>query len=199
MIQRTSPLLLALALSLGACSQEAESPAGGVWQPLERTALDAGQQAQLEQATAAKGAMMGSLMGALSGGLADKGPAGAIGICKERAPAIAQEVGAELGLTIGRTSHKLRNPSNSAPAWAQALLESSPAEQRFSSSDDGRLGVAFPIVLQPPCIACHGAATDLAPDVREALASGYPEDQATGYAVGDLRGWFWVEVPAATN
>ena len=34
-------------------------------------------------------------------------------------------------------------------------------------------------------------------DVRAALAELYPADRATGYSVGDLRGWLWVEVPAA--
>jgi hypothetical protein len=28
-----------------------------------------------------------------------------------------------------------------------------------------------------------------------ALAARYPDDRATGFAPGDLRGWFWVEVP----
>jgi hypothetical protein len=32
-------------------------------------------------------------------------------------------------------------------------------------------------------------------DVRQALLQRYPEDRAIGYAEGDLRGWFWVEVP----
>ncbi len=35
----------------------------------------------------------------------------------------------------------------------------------------------------------------LDPAVKEVLASGYPRDEATGFAEGDLRGWFWIEVP----
>jgi len=31
--------------------------------------------------------------------------------------------------------------------------------------------------------------------VREQLSTHYPDDAATGYQAGDLRGWFWVEVP----
>jgi hypothetical protein len=31
--------------------------------------------------------------------------------------------------------------------------------------------------------------------VREELAERYPADRATGFKVGDIRGWFWVEVP----
>ena len=28
-----------------------------------------------------------------------------------------------------------------------------------------------------------------------ALAASYPQDQATGFGAGDLRGWMWAEVP----
>ena len=43
----------------------------------------------------------------------------------------------------------------------------------------------------PLCLTCHGAA--LSPDVEAALAESYPEDHATGYSAGDLRGAFVVE------
>ena len=35
----------------------------------------------------------------------------------------------------------------------------------------------------------------LAGEVKNELASLYPNDQATGFKEGDLRGWFWVNVP----
>ena len=37
-----------------------------------------------------------------------------------------------------------------------------------------------------PCLACHGS--DLAPDVAAAIDRVYPQDEAIGFAVGDLRG-----------
>jgi hypothetical protein len=54
----------------------------------------------------------------------------------------------------------------------------------------GRTGYVEPIVTQPQCLICHGS--ELAPPVAVALEAHYPEDQATGFAVGDLRGVFWV-------
>jgi hypothetical protein len=33
-------------------------------------------------------------------------------------------------------------------------------------------------------------------EVKQTLAKEYPDDQATGFEEGDLRGWFWIEVPA---
>ena len=41
----------------------------------------------------------------------------------------------------------------------------------------------------------HGADQDLDPAVKAAISARYPEDRATNFAAGDLRGWFWVEVP----
>ena len=49
------------------------------------------------------------------------------------------------------------------------------------------------IATEPGCLACHGA--QVAPAVRTAIAAHYPDDAATGFAVGDLRGGLWVEVP----
>ena len=85
------------------------------------------------------------------------------------------------------------------PPWvARVLDEKQPvAEERFIQARDGRLGVILPIRMSESCRICHGAAAALAPDVRAQLKALYPNDQATDFAVGDVRGWFWVEVPAA--
>ena len=40
------------------------------------------------------------------------------------------------------------------------------------------------------CLACHGK--DINPDVASALDAAYPQDQARGYALGDIRGAFSV-------
>jgi mono/diheme cytochrome c family protein len=57
----------------------------------------------------------------------------------------------------------------------------------------------MPITISAQCLACHGARDRLAPGVADALAKLYPKDNATGYDDGDLRGWFWVEVPAGVG
>jgi hypothetical protein len=41
---------------------------------------------------------------------------------------------------------------------------------------------------------CHGPKEQLIPEVKEQLAKLYPEDSATGFSEGELRGWFWVEL-----
>ncbi len=125
-------------------------------------------------------------------GAAD-GPPGAIEVCATLAPALAGEVAAEHGLALGRTSWRLRNPANRPPAWAAPLVADRPEAEVLARLPGGGLGVLLPIRVAPACTVCHGQA--VAPAVREALARRYPDDQATGFAPGDLRGWFWVEVP----
>jgi hypothetical protein len=45
------------------------------------------------------------------------------------------------------------------------------------------------------CAACHGAPDTFDPAVRAELRDLYPRDRAVGFAEGEIRGWFWVEVP----
>lgn len=179
--------------------------AGGgeaVWTPIAAEDLSASQQAMKQRAEEARSAMFSQLLSRLSEAMvapaADGrpgGPAGAIDVCKVEAPRIAQAVAREKGVMIGRTSDRLRNPGNSAPAWAAALLADKPAEPRIAANPDGSLGVTLPIRLMATCLACHGTPEQIDEPTRAALARAYPEDRATGYADGDLRGWFWVEVP----
>ncbi len=60
---------------------------------------------------------------------------------------------------------------------------------------DGQLGVLDPLRIAPLCLFCHGAEEQIDPLVRSKLRERYPEDRATGYALEQLRGHVWVEVP----
>ena len=40
--------------------------------------------------------------------------------------------------------------------------------------------------VEPVCLVCHGQ--DLAPEVRATLEQYYPDDWATGYSLGQVRG-----------
>lgn len=190
---RSTSRLLFLASLLAACSSE---PTDAPWTRVSRTELELAQERQLELATTARGELFGELVAALTGEMERSGPVTAMEVCSVKAPSIAQATSKRLGLTIGRTSFKLRNPENAPPTWARELLESRPQEDVLLEGPDGQLGVTFPIRVAAKCLACHGPLEELAPDVRAAIAELYPEDEATGFAEDDLRGWFWVEVPA---
>ena len=147
------------------------------------------------KALTARGALFKKLSGRLTEVMKLKGPAAAIEVCSKEASKIAEAVGTEQGVKIGRTALKLRNQMNQPPSWAKSLLEKSPSHGTFVDLPQERVGVLLPIHLQAKCVACHGTEDKIADEVGASLAKYYPNDNATGFKEGDLRGWFWVEVP----
>ena len=127
-----------------------------------------------------------------------KGVIETISACQIEAPKIAASMSSQ-GIIVGRTSHKLRNPSNTAPAWvapilAEYLANSQSRQPRNITINNHTRGYVEPIELKPMCVICHGE--HLANDLANKIAALYPADQATGFKLGDLRGVFWVEYPA---
>lgn len=153
------------------------------------------QQQQRQQAIAAKDKLFNSLLGELSKSIQTNGIANSIEVCKTRAPELAAATGDELGLRIGRTSFLLRNQNNKPPEWAESFVNDRVPTEVNVALNDG-LGVLLPIRLQEACIKCHGQSDSIAKEVAAAIEANYPDDAATGFAVGDMRGYFWIEVPA---
>jgi hypothetical protein len=155
--------------------------------------------------TAAK--QLGStLLRELMSALAKSDPAAALEVCSSRAQAITADVAETSGVSVGRSSLRLRNPANAPPAWVRAWLDEQgerPAAgvTGFTRIDDAPGGKVArflaPIVVDGPCLQCHGARDTLAPQVVALLEERYPEDAATGYSLGDLRGALWAEVDVA--
>ena len=168
-------------------------PAPG-WTVLEAEELSERQQEMLERAKRAQQTLGKTLMKELSAAVAEKDFAGGVEVCQKRAPAIAQDVSQDLDVRIGRTSHKLRNPQNTPPKWAEPFVEAKVAGPTVLAHKD-RLGYMAPIKLGQLCVNCHGPADKLAPEVSQTLSKLYPKDEAIGFEPGELRGWFWVEVP----
>lgn len=143
-------------------------------------------------------ALQRSLGTRLQAALAGGGPVAALAVCHTEAPSLA--LAAQLpGISIGRTSHRLRNPRNAPPGWAAdavargASLPLGSATAQTFSLPGGKAGLLRPIPTAPVCLACHGDAATLPAELRAALAERYPADQATGFAAGSLRGWLWAE------
>jgi len=141
-----------------------------------------------------------NLKQALMAGM-QEGPVHAISACKEQAPEITNALAVE-GVQIGRTSHRLRNPDNTAPEWADIALKTYLNDEtdrapRVVSLANNREGYIEAITIKPLCLACHGS--NLAPDVAEQIQAMYPQDEATGFELDDLRGVYWVEYSAATG
>lgn len=134
-----------------------------------------------------------------TGGLAQ-----AIAVCRNEAPALTAETVREGGVRVGRTSHRLRNPRNTAPAWAERLVAAG-ANRKAAAVEPAvvdlgdRVGVLRPIATMAMCLRCHGPVEDLSTDVRTFLARAYPSDRAVAFEEGDLRSFAWVEAPVASG
>ncbi|MEO8704389.1 MAG: DUF3365 domain-containing protein [Kofleriaceae bacterium] len=185
-----TPIAATFAL-LVACSRDSATTARPTEVGADETARGAATIGELKR----------TLVAALTQAMATSVPA-AIEVCQIQAPAIAAGL-ASNGITVGRATRKPRNPANLAAGWqAEALThfeELRAAGTKLPGTSfarrlaDGRIAYAEPLMIQPLCLACHGAR--LAPDVQQVLATRYPEDRATGYAEGELRGIAWVELP----
>lgn len=132
--------------------------------------------------------------------LTSGGPGDAVRVCHLSATALTQRIAREEGIAAGRTSARLRAPSNAPKAWAAPIVKQ--YENSKASSVDGfvvdlgaRVGVMRPIAHRATCSPCHGIEEQLNPRVRAELKDRYPKDQAIGFRDGDLRGWIWVELP----
>lgn len=160
------------------------------------TAPETGREAAIAKAKAAAAALKERLGARLAEAVAGGGPASAVSVCRDAAPRIAADVAREQGIRMGRSSHRLRNPANRPPDWAAEIVADSARakDPQVVALPDGGRGVTLPIPTQRMCLTCHGAADAIPDDVAAALARDYPGDRATGFAEGDLRGVFWVEV-----
>jgi len=138
------------------------------------------------------------LLTALQEEISKSGPEGAISVCKDMAPRMAGEISQQTGWKIKRVSLKARNDARAVPdSWEKAALEDfdkraaagePPAklEKGEKIGNEYRFVKALPV--QPLCLNCHGPAEQISPAVKAVLAKHYPNDLATGYSVGQIRG-----------
>lgn len=152
------------------------------------------------------GEFMGQLKSELQAAMKSGGPVNAIEVCHRKAPAIATAVSEDKGWVVGRTALKYRNPDNAPDSWERSVLERFEA-QKADGQDPTTLeyfevveangSKSFRYMKAIPtggvCLACHGK--QIAPDVATKLKDLYPEDQATGFAQGDIRGAFTIQQP----
>ena len=154
-----------------------------------------------EETRAAIKALATELKSTLQTAMKAEGPIKAIAVCSEQAPGLAQRVSNEKGMDVGRTSLKIRNELNAPEAWELAVLEQFERRKtkgeplktiEYSEIIDHNGKKAFRYMKAIPaddvCLMCHG---EVLPDELSAkLNQLYPNDQATGFKKGDIRGAF---------
>jgi len=131
--------------------------------------------------------------------LKSEGPVGAATFCSTQAFPLTDKVSAQYGkeISVKRISLKERNPANAAEGSEKAILQ---ALQQLQDN-----GVILPKYLvervndttakyykplsinKGVCLKCHG---DISSNTQlsKLMKSNYPNDKATGYKMGDLRG-----------
>ena len=137
----------------------------------------------------------------LTSAMTAHGPTGGIEACSIKAPQIADEIAAESGWLIGRTSLKVRNPNNSPDEWEQAVLNQFELRhagkenvnnleysERVTVGDKTIFRYMKAIPTKGLCLACHGS--NLNDEVANKVNSLYPNDRATGFNLDDIRGAF---------
>ena len=144
--------------------------------------------------------MQSAVLRELTDALARRGAAGGLGFCHVDVTGIIQRVSSEPGVSAGRTSVRLRNPANAPRPWAAPLVamhvgQTARSVEGYAIDLGDKVGVLRPIVEQRMCAGCHGTADRLAPGVKLIVRERYPSDRATGFRDGEIRGWFWVEMP----
>ena len=130
----------------------------------------------------------------LQGAIKKEGFGGAIEVCRQASP-VAEKDFSTGGMVIRRVSEKPRNPDHKPDnfemtvlkIWQQKLAKGEKPAVFTSETDEG-YRVMKPIYIQAPCLQCHGE--KLNPEAAKRIAELYPDDKATGYKEGDLRGAF---------
>ncbi len=155
------------------------------------------------EAAALAAEFVGLLKPQLKQALAEGGPTHAIAVCADIAPGIADSLSAQSGWMVRRVSLKSRNASRAVPdSWERkVLLEfdrrqaagEQAAELHFGEAVNGQYRYMQAQVVEPVCLVCHGKG--LSDEVQATLKEYYPDDWATGYSLGEVRGAISLSAP----
>lgn len=196
-MRRLSGLAIGLSFALFLLSGCGEDRAE--WNRVDKEQLTEQQKKQLKTGQNAWKKLGKTLLQRVREVKSSEGPAAAIRVCRDEADEITKRIAGTTGVRMGRTSHRLRNPDNTPPKWADHLPEKRPEQPEVFRRTDSRIGITQPIRLSKECATCHGPEEQIPDAVQKELNASYPQDEATGFQPGDLRGWFWVEVPDQTR
>ena len=140
----------------------------------------------------------GTLKPQLKKALNEGGVSQAMKVCSIKAPQIAKELSQKTQWQVKRVSLKTRNNKTAkADLWETSVLDQ--FNQRQRQGEKAKTIAKAEIVnsefrfmkaqgVAPLCLTCHG--TKLSDKTKSALKHYYPDDQATGYTLGQIRGAF---------
>lgn len=132
----------------------------------------------------------------LMGKIQKEGVENALIFCNENAIPLTTSKEKEFNVSIRRVSDKPRNQENKANAEEVKLIAFYQSEIRAGREPKGQIvrssdGVSIfhaPIVTNDMCLKCHGPQGDIDKNVFDKINALYPNDQATGYEINQVRG-----------
>ena len=134
--------------------------------------------------------------------IADSGVSHALQFCSLQAYPFTDSVAELNGVKIKRASSKARNMKNRPEFdefkiianYREAMAEGSSPEPIVEESEQLFSYYAPIMMFAPLCLKCHGILeTDIAPQDFIVINMIYPQDQATGFSLNELRGIWRVD------
>lgn len=121
----------------------------------------------------------------------------AIDFCSKEALPLTKKIADQHGVLIKRASHRSRNSLNIPEEnelyvikeYQNEINSGATLKPRVRLDPNGIPHYYTPILVENKCLMCHGTLNkELSKSADSIIKSYYPEDLATGFAEGDLRG-----------
>lgn len=197
-IRLSSVLLYAAALCSACAPTTPAQPPSASTNSAQNTVTE---QALLQSTKAVVDPMPAKLKTMLLDDIASKGIAGGLESCSVKGPAAAKQASEKTGWTIRRVSLKNRNPNAVPDAWetkqiqaleADMLKGSNPNLEKWEVVQNTDKSKTFRYVkglkTSAECLLCHGDTATMDAGAIASIHKLYPQDKATGYKDGQLRG-----------
>ena len=126
-------------------------------------------------------------------------------VCSELAQEITQQFNKRTRYYARRVSLRYRNPKNIPDDYEQRKLEEFDFLNREKRLENEYMEVVKegsqeylrymkPLVAIPLCLVCHGPKENIPSEIKAILTEKYPDDRATGFLSGDVRGTISVKI-----
>jgi len=165
---------------------------------IEETAVTENQKVEMRKTA---GDFLKHIKGVLVKEIQSNGVVSAVAVCSDTAHVLSNNFGLERGVFIKRVSFKNRNRFNYPDEYELEILnqfasmmqkgelnENSEHSEIVTIGEIKYIKYMKPIFIHAECLNCHGKDNEIADPVRKIINKKYPQDKATGYSLGDLRG-----------
>lgn len=141
------------------------------------------------------------LLANVSGAIQKGGSRHAVEFCNLRASGITDSLSNNCNCIISRVTNQKRNPGNGLSndaekqLWDYYLGTSKSRTMHDTLLTTGQKVIYYkPITTaMPACLQCHGPVEDMDPETYSIIRELYPDDEAIGYAMNELRGLWKIE------